>query len=240
MTQAGDRPTAKADDGAPERQRIGGWLVLDAAAGERVIRATAVQHPYFVFSDPSGRALVAKVGPGARLVLGRSKEADLPLHWDATVSTVHAVVERHLDLVTVEDLGPSTNGTYVNGSKVTARTRLADRDVLRCASTELLVRAPVIDAASGTVALPPSIDWSTLTPTERRVVLSLLELWPAEQRLQRAPSTQVLAEALGLGSETVRSHLKSIYVKVRPFGIEATREALAEAATGSEVDLLGG
>lgn len=237
MAQSEDAP--KADDGAPTRQRIGNWLVLDAAAGERVIKAPAVQHPYFVFTDPSGRCLVAKVGPGARLVLGRSEEADLPLHWDRTVSSVHAVVERHLDLVTVEDVGPSTNGTFVNGSKIDGRMRLADRDVLRCASTELLVRAPVIDAASGTVALPPAIDWSTLTPTERRVVLALVELWPVELRLQRAPSTQVLADHLGLGTETVRSHLKSIYVKVRAFGVDATREALAEAATGSEVDLLG-
>jgi pSer/pThr/pTyr-binding forkhead associated (FHA) protein len=38
----------------------------------------------------------------------------------------------------VEDLG-STNGTFVNGSKIEARTRLRSGDVLRIGQTELRV-----------------------------------------------------------------------------------------------------
>lgn len=220
------------------KSRIGSWTVVEAAGAERLLQMADVRQPYVVLPRSAERLLVVRVEPGARLVLGRSKDADLPLSFDATVSTVHASIERHLDLLTIEDLGPSTNGTFVNGVKITSRTRLNDRDVVRCASTEMLIRSPVIDGEGRTIALPPSIDWSVLTPTERRVVARLIELWPPEERLTRAPTTAQLADALALGQETVRSHLKSIYGKLRAFNVEPTREALAEAATGAALELL--
>jgi pSer/pThr/pTyr-binding forkhead associated (FHA) protein len=220
------------------RTRIGAWVVVEASGAERLLQMAEVRQPYVVLPRADDRLLVAKIETGARLVVGRSREADLSLSFDPTVSTVHASLERHLDLLTVEDLGPSTNGTFVNGTKITARTRLNDRDVVRFASTEVFVRCPEVTGDGRTVALPPAIDWTRLTPTERRVVAALLELWPPEVRLQRAPTTAKLGEHLGLGAETVRSHLKSIYGKLRDYGVEPTREALAEAATESAIDLL--
>jgi pSer/pThr/pTyr-binding forkhead associated (FHA) protein len=227
------------DDPAPAPlTRIGAWVVVEASGAERLLQMAEVRQPYVVLPRSPERLLVAKVEIGARLVVGRSREADLSLSFDPTVSTVHASLERHLDLLTVEDLGPSTNGTFVNGTRITARTRIDDRDLVRFGSTEVLVRCPVAGTDGRTVALPPSIDWTRLTPTERRVVAALLELWPPEVRLQRAPTTAQLGEHLALGAETVRSHLKSIYGKLREFGVEPSREALAEAATESALELL--
>jgi DNA-binding CsgD family transcriptional regulator len=213
-------------------------VVVEAAGADRLLKMAEVRQPYVVLPRSPERLLVARVETGARLVLGRSRDADLPLSFDATVSTVHASIERHLDLLTIEDLGPSTNGTFVNGQRITARTRLNDRDLVRCASTEILIRCPVIDGEGHTVALMPEIDWGLLTPTERRVVARLIELWPPEERLTRAPTTAQLGVALSLGQETVRSHLKSIYGKLRAFGVAPTREALAEAASGGALELL--
>jgi pSer/pThr/pTyr-binding forkhead associated (FHA) protein len=230
----GDQPP---EQPAP-RSRVGSWVVVEASGAERLLQMAEVRQPYVVLPRSAERLLVARVEPNARLVVGRSREADLPLAFDATVSTVHASIERHLDLLTIEDLGPSTNGTFVNGVKITTRTRLNDRDIVKCASTEMLVRCPVIDGEGRTIALPPSIDWSVLTPTERRVVARLIELWPPEERLTRAPTTAQLGTALSLGQETVRSHLKSIYGKLRKFGVEPSREALAEAASGAALELL--
>ncbi len=226
------------EPGPPPSRRVGSWVVVEAAGAERLLQMADVRQPYVVLPRSAERLLVARVEPSARLVLGRSRDADLPLSFDATVSTVHASIERHLDLLTIEDLGPSTNGTFVNGTRITARTRLNDRDLVRCASTEILIRCPVIDGEGHTVALMPEIDWSLLTPTERRVVARLIELWPPEERLTRAPTTAQLGTALSLGQETVRSHLKSIYGKLRAFGVEPTREALAEAASGGALELL--
>lgn len=225
-------------EASPAPKRIGAWVVVEAAGAERLLQMSEVRQPYLVMPRTPERLLVAKVELGARLVVGRSREADLSLSFDPTVSSVHASIERHLDLLTVEDLGPSTNGTYVNGTRIAARTRLSDRDVVRFASSEVLVRCPTAATDGRTIAMPPAIDWSRLTPTERRVVAALLELWPPEARLQRAPTTAQLGEHLSLGAETVRSHLKSIYGKLRDYDVEPTREALAAAATESALDLL--
>lgn len=230
---------ARAESAEPNpRTRIGAWVVVEASGAERLLQMAEVRQPYVVLPRTPERLLVARVELAARLVVGRSRDADLSLSFDPTVSTVHASLERHLDLLTVEDLGPSTNGTFVNGQRISVRTRLNDRDQVRFGSTEVLVRCPVTATDGRTIALPPAIDWQRLTPTERRVVATLLDLWPPEARLQRAPTTTQLGAALGLGSETVRSHLKSIYGKLRDFGVEPTREALAEAATESALDLL--
>ena len=62
------------------------------------------------------------------LTIGRAGGCGIPLAGDTYVSQVHArVFERDGDLY-VEDLG-STNGTYLNGSKIgeTARVRRTDR-----------------------------------------------------------------------------------------------------------------
>lgn len=221
------------------RQRIGQWVVVEAQGAQRLVEAATVRDPYAIVMRGDDKLLVARINLRARLVIGRAAEADLPLTFDPTVSGVHASLERHLNLVTIEDLGPSTNGTFVNGQRITARTTLRDRDVVRCAGTEIVMRCPPASADGGTVAMLPTIDWSGLTPTERRVVVTLLELWPPDARLQRAPTTAALGDAMGLGSETVRSHLKSIYAKLRQFDVEPTREALAAAADDAALELLG-
>ncbi|MDQ8045445.1 MAG: FHA domain-containing protein [Patulibacter sp.] len=201
---------------------------------DRIVRAETVSHPHLLVLLGDGRALVTVLKPAARLDIGRSQEADLPLAWDATVSSVHAVVERHLDLVTVEDLGPSRNGTFVNGTPITTRARLADRDIVRCGSTEILLRCPFVVELRETVPIPPTVDWALLSPTERRVLITMLDLWPLELRLQRAPSTEVLARELGLGESTVKTHLQSMFRKLAVYGVDADRRSLADAASNNE------
>jgi pSer/pThr/pTyr-binding forkhead associated (FHA) protein len=72
----------------------------------------------------------------AALTLGRAGANDLVLDADEFASTQHARVEPRPDGVWVQDLG-STNGTYVNGTKLTRPRRLAPGDVLRVGETEL-------------------------------------------------------------------------------------------------------
>jgi FHA domain-containing protein len=70
------------------------------------------------------------------LTIGRGGSNDLVLDGDEFASTRHARVEPRGDGVWVEDLG-STNGTYVNGAKLTRPRRLAPGDLLRVGETEL-------------------------------------------------------------------------------------------------------
>ena len=72
----------------------------------------------------------------AALLLGRGSGNDVNLARDEYASSNHARVEPRRDGVWVEDVG-STNGTYLNGSRLTSAKKLAPGDVLRIGETEL-------------------------------------------------------------------------------------------------------
>jgi hypothetical protein len=72
----------------------------------------------------------------AALLVGRGSGNDVNLARDEYASSNHARVEPRRDGVWVEDVG-STNGTYLNGTRLTNAKRLAPGDILRVGETEL-------------------------------------------------------------------------------------------------------
>ena len=72
----------------------------------------------------------------AALLVGRVSGNDVNLARDEYASSNHARVEPRRDGVWVEDVG-STNGTYLNGTRLTHAKRLAPGDILRVGETEL-------------------------------------------------------------------------------------------------------
>lgn len=62
-----------------------------------------------------------------RIVIGRGRKADLALA-EATISRAHAALGFDGERFFVEDLG-STNGTLVNGSRVTRQTLKSDDEI---------------------------------------------------------------------------------------------------------------
>jgi pSer/pThr/pTyr-binding forkhead associated (FHA) protein len=70
------------------------------------------------------------------ITLGRGVTNDVPLQGDEYASTRHARIEPRRDGIWVEDIG-STNGTFVNGIRLTRERRLAPGDVLRVGETDL-------------------------------------------------------------------------------------------------------
>jgi hypothetical protein len=72
----------------------------------------------------------------AALRLGRGSSNDVNLARDEYASSKHARVEPRRDGVWVEDVG-STNGTYLNGIRLTRAKKLAAGDVVRIGETEL-------------------------------------------------------------------------------------------------------
>jgi pSer/pThr/pTyr-binding forkhead associated (FHA) protein len=106
---------------------------------------------------PSGGAMREETSQGGRLVvlkspalqvgdertldsraltLGRGGQNDVKLDKDEFTSARHARIEPRRDGVYVEDIG-STNGTYVNGARLTKERRLVPGDVVRVGETEL-------------------------------------------------------------------------------------------------------
>lgn len=70
------------------------------------------------------------------VTIGRGPQNDLELSGDDFVSARHARFQPRRDGVWVEDVG-STNGTFVNGVKLSAPKRLDPGDVVRIGSTDL-------------------------------------------------------------------------------------------------------
>ncbi len=70
------------------------------------------------------------------LSVGRGEQNDLCLDGDEYSSARHARLEPRSDGVWIEDVG-STNGTYVNGVRLTRPLRLAPGDVIRIGETDL-------------------------------------------------------------------------------------------------------
>jgi S-DNA-T family DNA segregation ATPase FtsK/SpoIIIE len=88
-----------------------------------------------VVVDGPGAGAVVDVGAG-QLVIGR-ESGDLRLD-DAELSRRHAVIELRGADTWIADAG-STNGTFVNGARVTTPRRLSEGDVIRVGQTDFRV-----------------------------------------------------------------------------------------------------
>lgn len=134
------------------------WLVVRSAT--RGLSAGAPQES-IILPAPEAAALRAAAGIGGRRVtvlaspalqpgttieltdvarIGRGAENLIRLDDDTTVSNRHASLDSRLDGLWVEDSG-STNGTFVNGARVTSARLLQPGDVIRIGHTDLLVEA---------------------------------------------------------------------------------------------------
>jgi FHA domain len=70
------------------------------------------------------------------LTFGRSSQNDVELKRDEYASSSHARFEPRRDGVWLEDIG-STNGTYLNGIRLTRAKRLTAGDIVRIGETEV-------------------------------------------------------------------------------------------------------
>jgi hypothetical protein len=70
------------------------------------------------------------------LTVGRGANNDVAISGDEYASTRHARFEPRRDGIWVEDIG-STNGTFVNGIRLTRERRLTPGDVVRIGETDL-------------------------------------------------------------------------------------------------------
>ncbi|HEX5450645.1 MAG TPA: FHA domain-containing protein [Gaiellaceae bacterium] len=105
-------------------------------AGMLQARPRAALGRLVVVTSPAleeGKVLTLDAHP---LHVGRAAGNDVSLEDDEYASTRHARIEPRHDGVWVDDIG-STNGTFVNGIRVTRPRRLAPGDVIRVGETDL-------------------------------------------------------------------------------------------------------
>jgi len=113
-------------------------MILSAAAGLLTARAAQAREHGRLFVVTS-----SALEPGDEysidsnaLTIGRGGDNDLTLHGDEFRLVATRAVRTRRDGVYVEDVG-STNGTFVNGIKLTGDRRLVPGDVVRIGETDL-------------------------------------------------------------------------------------------------------
>ena len=129
------RSATKGMNRAPQESIILGAAEADALRAQHGLKPTRL----LVLASPeldSGNT----IDVNAPTVVGRDATSGIRLEHDEFVSARHARIEPRPEGAMVDDLG-STNGTFVNGSKL-KRAKLAKAgDVIKIGATELQVQA---------------------------------------------------------------------------------------------------
>jgi FHA domain len=194
--------------------------------------------PFLVWRDAEGQQLLRELAPeAARLTVGRSETADVPLAFDSEVSRLHAELERLGDDWTVSDDGLSRNGSFVNGERVVGRRRLRNGDALRFGGTLVLFRSPGQAGDSETVAAVDHPEASAVTDTQRRVLVALCRPFREGSEFASPATNKQIAEEVFLSVDAVKANLRAMFERfdVGDLPQNQKRVRLAELALRSGV-----
>jgi hypothetical protein len=125
------RSATKDLGGAPQESIVLGAAEAAALRAEHGLKPAR----FAVLAGPGLRA-GSTIEVARRSVVGRDRDSDVHLDGDEFASAHHARIDPRPDGVWVSDLG-STNGTFVNGDRITAERLLEPGDVVRVGETEL-------------------------------------------------------------------------------------------------------
>ena len=115
----------------------------------------------------AGNATGSEIRVDDEFLIGRQEEGEGTLGQDAEISRHHARIARSGGGFTVEDLG-STNGTFVNGHRISGAEILSPGDRIQVGATTLVVQVSVPSA--GEVSAPPeSPPESISSPTRAEI-----------------------------------------------------------------------
>ena len=112
----------------------------------------------------AGNAEGSEIRVDDEFLIGRQEEGEGTLGQDAEISRHHARIARSGGAFTVEDLG-STNGTFVNGRKITKAEILSPGDRIQVGATTLVVQVSV--PLAGDTGAPPAAPPTAAGPPTR-------------------------------------------------------------------------
>jgi DNA-binding CsgD family transcriptional regulator len=199
------------------------------------IEAERLGRPFLVYRDEADDQELLTIGEQvSSLWVGRSESADLNLSWDEEVSGLHAQLEMVGLECTLIDDGLSTNGSFVNGERVSGRRRLRDGDTMRFGRTGVIYRAPAA-TGSETVLSGDALTAAGVSPAQKRVLVALCRPFKDGSTFATPATNSQIAEELVLSVDAVKTHLRALFEK---FGVEdlpqnQKRVALVERALQS-------
>jgi pSer/pThr/pTyr-binding forkhead associated (FHA) protein len=173
--------------------------------------------PFLLYRDGEQRQRILSLEGQHEITIGRDESADVALSWDNQVSRLHAELECIAGQWTVVDDGLSSNGSFVNGERISGRRRLADGDALRFGRTHVVFRAPARGHSSMTAGgddLPTS---ESLSPAQRRVLVALCRPYKGSPPFATPATNQEIADSLVLSVDAIKTHLRVLFQK---FGVE--------------------
>lgn len=140
-------------------------------------------------------------------VVGRRDTSDLVIA-DPHVSLAHARVKRRQGAVLIEDLG-STNGTFVNGERLTTARALRHGDEVTFGTVQTrfedrgsqLSREDSTEAMEVAQPIAEAVDKPILSPRQIEVL----------RFLKQGLTNPQIAEKLGVTERTVKAHCQEVY-----------------------------
>jgi FHA domain len=145
--------------------------------------------------------------------IGRRAETDLSIPWDGEVSGVHALLQYIGGELAIVDDGLSTNGTFVNGRRISGRQRLRDGDRVRVGRTVLAYCAAIAPVSDATIAALNQADVLKLSDTQRRVLVALCRPFRDGTAFAMPATNQEIASEVFLSVDGVKMHLRSLFAK---------------------------
>jgi class 3 adenylate cyclase len=138
---------------------------LTASEFKEMLAAERAGEPFLALRAGDGGLRLFVLGrEPKRSTLGRRVEMDLSIPWDGEVSGLHAELECRGGEWTILDDGLSTNGTFVNGQRISGHHRLRDGDRIRIGRTVLTYNAAQPEGGGKTViAVEPMSSIETVT-----------------------------------------------------------------------------
>lgn len=139
--------------------------------------------------------------------LGRDKKCNITLS-SAVISRVHTKISRHKGELFIADC-ESTNGTLLNGRKITKESRLTDGDVIDVCGFKYKLISDLDEEVHGTVITnndAPVENFSSkydISPRESEVLSFLL----------KGLSTKKIGESMFISPGTAKNHILNILKK---------------------------
>ena len=167
--------------------------------------------PFVQWRTDRGEQQILLLGDeSTEVTIGRRPDSGIPLSWDAEVSRTHAQLEHVGGEWMVVDDGLSTNGSFVNGTRVHTRQRLHDHDRLCFGQTLLVFREPPHPEGSESTARVQNETSMQLSPMQRKVLIALCR--PVHLSVQATPATnKQIADEVSLSVDAVKAHLRVLF-----------------------------
>ncbi|TQM32010.1 FHA domain-containing protein [Nocardia bhagyanarayanae] len=153
-----------------------------------------------------------------RMTIGRSHAADIVVSADATVSRLHAIIERVGGCWVVIDNGLSMNGTFVNGERIGGFRKLESGDTVRLGKSVFVFTdgRPSEDEKTMMQAGLPTRN--SLTDAQYSILEALCRPYDSEAAFTYPASNWQIAHDLCLSVATVKTHMRALF---KIFDVEA-------------------